>query len=579
MVCKEEVLVWFKDLESHNRIDLVYELLNMCLPFEVRFFGSCIEELGRLTYLELRGPSITANDVEKLSKDGSFTHGILDESVRHRLIIYMSLLSSNNCSVANWFYQNLLRTDSIDEYLKEKGKDEMIHSEFLLLFTMALHHPAFTFEQKQFFNRVLMSLIDIRENRVSAKHSALGYPPGFGYPTQKSMDIPVIPVKTAPTTCGDSPAIFHQPPGLSHLPPPPANFDFSSISMWNRPGFPYGAPEVSVPPFPASTISPLVSQAASPSQSRSTSPHRTPIVRPPPPPPPGGIQPPLQPPGIPVPPTINIPPPSIEVITGPLVNTQIAVEPGPPPPSIPVFTPPLDLKSVEDDPVKLTPAEDKRDIMWPADLKPNGIRFPPIMGKMRPYLVEQIQAMNLEGENALHHSNSSSNSSPNETPPSTPSITPATTPHGPGRGGDANAKPRSNGMPPFGVSPGPPMPDTQSPPPFSNSTVPYSFQQPFTTLPPNRSMFHYNPAYRPTFTAQFPNPTFPPTDTNYPPYTVPYFPIVYSSPYPPRTPPGCYNCGAPNHVGSECTNQTIDEITQKKTYVLDYNLPLPDAEK
>ncbi|CAG9826133.1 unnamed protein product [Diabrotica balteata] len=246
MVCKEEVLVWFKDLESHNRIDLVYELLNMCLPFEVRFFGSCIEELGRLTYLELRGPSITANDVEKLSKDGSFTHGILDESVRHRLIIYMSLLSSNNCSVANWFYQNLLRTDSIDEYLKEKGKDEMVHSEFLLLFTMALHHPAFTFEQKQFFNRVLMSLIDIRENRVSAKHSALGYPPGFGYPTQKSMDIPVIPVKTAPTTCGDSPAIFHQPPGLSHLPPPPANFDFSSISMWNRPGFPYGAPEVSV---------------------------------------------------------------------------------------------------------------------------------------------------------------------------------------------------------------------------------------------------------------------------------------------------------------------------------------------
>ncbi|XP_050501763.1 proline-rich protein 36 isoform X4 [Diabrotica virgifera virgifera] len=517
MVCKEEVLLWFKDLDSHNRIDLVYELLNMCLPFEVRFFGSCIEELGRLTYLELRGPSITANDLEKLSKDGSFTHGILDESVRHRLIIYMSLLSSNNCSVANWFYQNLLRTDSIDEYLKEKGKEEMLHNEFLLLFTMALHHPAFTYEQKQFFNKVLMSLIDIRENRVSAKHSALGYPPGFGYPTQKSMEIPVIPVKTAPTTCGDSPAIFHQPPGLSHLPPPPANFDFNNISMWNRPGFPYGAPEVSVPPFPAPTISPLVSQAASPSQSRSTSPHRTPIVRPPPPPPPGGIQ--------------------------------------------------------------LTPAEDKRDIMWPADLKPNGIRFPPIMGKMRPYLVEQIQAMNLEGENALHHSNSSSNSSPNETPPSTPSITPATTPHGPGRGGDANAKPRSNGMPPFGVSPGPPMPDTQSPPPFSNSTVPYSFQQPFTTLPPNRSMFHYNPAYRPTFTAQFPNPTFPPTDTNYPPFTVPYFPFVYSSQYPPRTPPGCYNCGAPNHVGSECTNQTIDEITQKKTYVLDYNLPLPDAEK
>lgn len=185
MVCKEEVLLWFKDLDSHNRIDLMYELLNMCLPFELRFFGSCIEELGKHTYLDLRAHTITANDLEKLSKDVSFNPGILDESVRHRIIICLSVLSSRNYSVANWFFMKLLRTDSIEEYLKDKEHDEMLHSEFLLLYTMALHHPAFTFEHKQFFSKVLLNLVEYREYRVSAKHSVLGYPPGFGYPTLK----------------------------------------------------------------------------------------------------------------------------------------------------------------------------------------------------------------------------------------------------------------------------------------------------------------------------------------------------------------------------------------------------------
>lgn len=44
-----------------------------------------------------------------------------------------------------------------------------------------------------------------------------------------------------------------------------------------------------VPPFPTATMSPLVSRGTSPSQSRSSSPHRTPLTTrpiPPPPPPP-----------------------------------------------------------------------------------------------------------------------------------------------------------------------------------------------------------------------------------------------------------------------------------------------------
>ncbi|KAG5897004.1 hypothetical protein JTB14_010756 [Gonioctena quinquepunctata] len=224
------------------------------------------------------------------------------------------------------------------------------------------------------------------------------------------------------------------------------------------------------------------------------------------------------------------------------------------------------------------------DIVWhlpnpmKPDLKPNGIRFPALVGKVRPYLVEQMQAMNLDGENSLHRSNSSSNSSLNETPPSTPLNTPASTPQGPGRGETTTS--RANGMP-SGPSPGLHIPDTTSPPPPPrNSSVPTVFRAFVLTPCPNRSMFQYNPAYRPTFTAQYP--AYPTTDTanNFPPYTLPYFHLMFSSPYPARTPPGCFNCGAPNHVGSECTNQNIEEITQKKTFQLDYAASLqPHSEK
>jgi hypothetical protein len=152
MVCKEDVLLWFKDLEGYRRIDVLYELLNMCIPFELRFLGSCIEEIGKHTYQELRGPAINANDLDKLSKDTSLSPGLLDENVRHRVLINLSLLSSRNYSVANWLYKNILRTDWLEDCIvKENLKDPNIQSEFLLLFVMALHHPAFTFEQKLYF--------------------------------------------------------------------------------------------------------------------------------------------------------------------------------------------------------------------------------------------------------------------------------------------------------------------------------------------------------------------------------------------------------------------------------------------
>lgn len=185
MVCKEDVLSWFKDLECYKRIDVMYDLLNMCMPFEIRFMGSCIEEIGKHTYQELRGLTIIANDVEKLSKDNSLSNGLLDESTRSRVLLYISLLSTRNCLSANWLFKKLFRTAVFEDFIvKGNCKDENLQSELLLLLTMSLHHPAFTFDQKTFFGSMLLHLIEQREGKkfMAVKPNTFCYPPGFGYP-------------------------------------------------------------------------------------------------------------------------------------------------------------------------------------------------------------------------------------------------------------------------------------------------------------------------------------------------------------------------------------------------------------
>lgn len=187
--------------------------------------------------------------------------------------------------------------------------------------------------------------------------------------------------------------------------------------------------------------------------------------------------------------------------------------------------------------------------------------------------MEQMQALNLDGDSTLHCSDSSSSSSINQSPPETPTATPSVTPHCPGRG-DPISKTRLNGIPPFG----PPLCDGNAPPPppFSNCTVPYSTCYPHVTLTaiPSRSIFQYSQAYRPQpFNTQF---TYPPENV------YPYVPLVYSSGHPHASPVtqrlNCYNCGAMGHDANDCTGQTIEEITQK-AYSLEYAPPLQEPDK
>lgn len=88
-------------------------------------------------------------------------------------------------------------------------------------------------------------------------------------------------------------------------------------------------------------------------------------------------------------------------------------------------------------------------------------------------------------------------------------------------------------------------------------------------------MFQYTQAYRPTFPHPYQNY---PAEGSFPTCTYPYMSVIISSHYP-RTPSGCYNCGATGHLGTECPGQNIEEITQKKNYQLEFAPTLPDPEK
>lgn len=558
MVCKEDVLLWFKDLEGYRRLDVMYDLLNMCVPFEVRFLGTCIEEIGKHSYQELRGSAIIANDIDKLTKDTMLTRGLLEEGVRHRVLIYLSLLSAGNCKCANWFYKTLLRTEWVESrVLRGNVKDENLQSELLLLFTMGLHHPAFTFDQKNFFGNMLTHVIEQREckRRITSKPFP-GYSPGIGYNNLHTIisqhDALPVPAKTS-TLCHNDP-VPHTQQTQTIIP--------QVMQMWTRPGFigqVHAPPEIT--PFPPPPSSPIVSEPSSPSP-RAASPHRIYPLRST---------------------TTGMQPSSHMVEVLPVYKPQVPLDPLSQP-HLPPFSSDFisndeDYSHIPDDKVREPPWLNP--VMVRVDMKPpNGMRFPSYTKLPEDYCLGQMQTLNWDVGNSLQCSSSSSSStnSLNQSPPDTPTV-PTVPHHGPGRG---ETKSRLNGVPQQYINTGhlniglavcdtPPPPHPA--PTLNNCSVPYSNYPPQMTFAaiPNRSV--YQP-YRPPFSTPF----------NYPApemfsYTYPYVFLSSTPSHLPNRTSNCFNCGSVGHPGADCNGQTVEEITQKKAYTLEYNSPLPNAEK
>ncbi|RVE50456.1 hypothetical protein evm_004881 [Chilo suppressalis] len=510
MVCKEDVVSWFKELESYKRIDAMCTLLNMCLPFELRFIGTYLEELGKRDFQELRGAELRANNPTDLAADigGANT----DSRTRRKMALYVSLLRSCNFACATTLYNAMV---SLEQSGLLKGLYGDLLEEILLLYTMALHHPAFTFDQKSHFGEILDKLkvedqrIQFQEQQehinvapVSACHTqssvsanmsvpppnltSLGPPPGIMFVktpgVQASTD--AIPQElSSPPMLGGTGTVV---PMLSEVPHPPPGLPIPQYNMGEYMGQhswpaniivqPINQPleVINYPPAPGAPTSPLVS---SPGDSRAASPRaRRRLSR--------DRSPPLPPPG----------PPDQQSLPHLATNFEnLSV---------------VEMRhSIGEDRLReLTAAQHYRSLE-----KLNGVRrragayCPPA------------------------RSSSDSGSSAASSPPGTPA------------------------PPPRRATP-------SAPPPVSFLHYPRPY--PYPTPPP---------AYRPP-----PPPFAGVANGEPPPYPAPapyggFVPVLYA---PAKL--SCYNCGAAGHAGHECKEPSMEEMTRAGGYQLDFGGAPPE---
>ncbi|CAH2324120.1 zinc finger CCHC domain-containing 14 [Pelobates cultripes] len=150
-VQRDGVYRWFSELSSSQRIEFLCGLLDLCIPLELRFLGCCLEDLARKDYHSLRDSEIKANNPADLATLTNLT----DEVVRSKLLVSLALLSSDNREAAGVLCRTLTHIDSIINNYGLQLNDGRTGDEFLLLFTMATNHPAFSFHQKQLLRKEL----------------------------------------------------------------------------------------------------------------------------------------------------------------------------------------------------------------------------------------------------------------------------------------------------------------------------------------------------------------------------------------------------------------------------------------
>ncbi|KAM8780467.1 zinc finger CCHC domain-containing protein 2 isoform 2-T4 [Rhynchonycteris naso] len=183
---QERVYEWFGlVLGSAQRLEFLCGLLDLCNPLELRFLGSCLEDLARKDYHYLRDSEAKANGLSDPGPLADFR----EPAVRSRLIVYLALLGSENREAAGRLHRLLPQVDSVLKSLRaaraegsrggaedERGENGIseedneqdgsgpegsgaesragdglgfrAQEELLLLFTMASLHPAFSFHQR-----------------------------------------------------------------------------------------------------------------------------------------------------------------------------------------------------------------------------------------------------------------------------------------------------------------------------------------------------------------------------------------------------------------------------------------------
>uniref|UniRef100_A0A8C7XFT0 Zinc finger, CCHC domain containing 14 n=1 Tax=Oryzias sinensis TaxID=183150 RepID=A0A8C7XFT0_9TELE len=207
-VQREEVYRWFSALTSAHRAEFLCGLLDLCVPIELRFIGACLEDLARKDYHCLRDAEIKANNPADLAALTNMT----DEVVRSKLLVSLALLGSDNREAAGVLFRTLTHIDSlINNYglpLSDGGSEE----QFLLLFTMASNHPAFSFHQKQVLRQQLGQIQDLLQASKRGGEASAAGPAGARAAVCHPQLHPIHTRQaTSPPQDADSPGVTCQP--------------------------------------------------------------------------------------------------------------------------------------------------------------------------------------------------------------------------------------------------------------------------------------------------------------------------------------------------------------------------------
>ncbi|XP_028831836.1 zinc finger CCHC domain-containing protein 2 isoform X2 [Denticeps clupeoides] len=184
---QEAVFEWFGwHLSPAQRIEFMCGLLHMCQPFELRFLGSCLEDLARKDFYVLRDAEVRANS----QSDLGLLVDVGDPVVRSKLLVCLSLLSSGNRECAGILFRTLSHIYSALD-LENGGASPAAHGnsgrhhgpgraeagsleQLALLFTMASLHPAFPFHQREAvrsqLDNVEAAISEWRRRRQDCEH-------------------------------------------------------------------------------------------------------------------------------------------------------------------------------------------------------------------------------------------------------------------------------------------------------------------------------------------------------------------------------------------------------------------------
>ncbi len=172
VACKEEVVAWFARQPSHQRLDLLCTLAGMCLPAEIRFVSTCVSFLAAKDAPGCRDQEMLAQaERGPLPAPDSREGDLRREALRRQLIWKLMLLHAGNRLVAHAIFRLLCSAQSVP--LAAAARDEQLAQELLLIYTMGLHHPSFTLEERIQLGQIYLRL----QSAVEPEPAATVCPP------------------------------------------------------------------------------------------------------------------------------------------------------------------------------------------------------------------------------------------------------------------------------------------------------------------------------------------------------------------------------------------------------------------